>query len=62
MSTEAKKRGFFKGLKSEYKKVTWPKKREIFNATLVVLVSIVGISIIIKLLDMLFQFILSFTL
>ena len=61
MSTEKKNKGTVKGMRSEFKKIAWPTKSEVINSTLVVIAALVGVSIVTKLLDMLFQFILSFT-
>lgn len=60
--TEARKKGLIKGMKSEYKKISWPKKQDVLNMSLVVLAAIVGVSIVVKLIDLVFQFVLSFTL
>ncbi|MFM1514621.1 preprotein translocase subunit SecE [Helcococcus ovis] len=59
MSTE--KKGFLKGIRSEYGKIAWPTKSELLKATFVVIVTIAVVSAVTKLLDMLFGFILSFT-
>lgn len=61
MSTEKKKTGLVKGMNRELKKVVWPKKDEIIKSTLVVVSALIAVSIITKLLDLLFNFILSFT-
>lgn len=60
--TETRKKGLVKGMKSEYKKISWPRRQDIINMTLVVLATIVGVSIVVKLIDLIFQFVLSFTL
>lgn len=60
MSSE-KKSGLLKGIRKEFSKITWPKKDEVVKTTLVVIAAIIGISVLVKLVDMLFQFILSFT-
>ncbi|MFM1524102.1 MULTISPECIES: preprotein translocase subunit SecE [Helcococcus] len=59
MSTE--KKGFLKGIRNEYGKIVWPTKRELLKATFVVIVTIIAVSAVTKLLDMLFGFLLSFT-
>lgn len=59
--TEKKKTGFFKGIRNEFKKITWPTKNEIFKSTIVVVAALIGMSILVKLLDTIFRFILSFT-
>lgn len=61
MSTERNKPGLIKGMRQEFKKITWPSKNEVIRSTTVVLGALVAISIIIKLLDLLFRFLLSFT-
>ncbi|WP_297376430.1 preprotein translocase subunit SecE [uncultured Helcococcus sp.] len=59
--TEKKKTGFFRGIRNEFKKITWPTKNEIFKSTVVVVAALIGMSILVKLLDTIFRFILSFT-
>lgn len=59
--TEKKKIGFFRGIRNEFKKITWPTKNEIFKSTVVVVAALIGMSILVKLLDTIFRFILSFT-
>lgn len=59
--TEKKKTGFFRGIRNEFKKITWPTKNEVFKSTLVVIAALIGMSILVKLLDTIFRFILSFT-
>lgn len=59
--TEKKKTGFFRGIRNEFKKITWPTKNEVFKSTLVVVAALIGMSILVKLLDTIFRFILSFT-
>jgi preprotein translocase subunit SecE len=51
-------RKFFKDTKSEFSKVVWPKRRQVFNGTVIVLTSIVGVSIAVFALDSAFSFIL----
>ena len=57
--TEKKKTGLIKGMKTEFKKVVWPTKQEIINSTLVVVVSIIGIAVAIKLIDMVLRLLLK---
>lgn len=54
-----KKKGFLKGIKSEFKKIVWPTKKETINATAVVLVSLVVMSVLIKVIDVILRFFLS---
>ena len=52
---KAKKAGFFKGVKSEFKKITWPDKNSTFKQSVaVVSISIVA-GLIIAVLDFLIQ-------
>lgn len=60
MSSE-KKPGFLRGIKKEFGKVTWPTKNETLRTTVVVIAAIIGVSVLVKLIDLAFQFILSFT-
>lgn len=45
---------YFKEVKAEFKKVSWPSKKQVFNNTVVVLVSIVVSGVGVWLLDLLF--------
>lgn len=53
---KAKKKGFFAGIKSEMKKVVWPKKDTILKETTVVVIVSVILGIIISLVDLGFKF------
>lgn len=46
--------GFFKGMRSELKKVTWPTFRQVVNNTLVVLAVVISSGVFIGLVDFLF--------
>ena len=46
--------GFFKGMRSELKKVTWPSFRQVVNNTLVVLAVVISSGVFIGLVDFLF--------
>lgn len=46
---------YFKEVRSEFKKVSWPSRKQVFNNTVVVLVSIVVSGIAIWVLDFLFS-------
>ncbi len=46
---------FFKEIKSELKKVTWPTKKQVLNNTLIVIAVVVIIGIIIAIFDAIFQ-------
>ena len=59
------KRSFFKGIKSEFKKITWPTKDDVLKQTLVVtVITVVVVSVIccalIALLDYAFGFGMNF--
>ncbi|WP_069651087.1 preprotein translocase subunit SecE [Caloranaerobacter ferrireducens] len=43
--------GFFKGVKAELKKVSWPNKKQLVNYTTVVLVSCALMALLVWLLD-----------
>lgn len=46
---------FFKDVKAELKKVTWPTKKQAIKNTIVVLIFLVVIGLLVFLLDLLFQ-------
>lgn len=50
---------YFKGVKSEFKKVTWPSFKQIVNNTTTVIVSVIVIGLFIFLLDTAFGAILN---
>lgn len=47
----AKKPGFFKGLKSEYKKISWPDKESLFKQSVAVVCVSCVVGVIIAVLD-----------
>jgi len=49
--------GYFRELKSELKKVTWPSFKQIRNNTGVVIVAIIVVAAIVAIFDLAFQFI-----
>ena len=51
-----KKSGFFKGLKSEYKKITWPDKDSLLKQTVAVVCVSVVVGVIIAILDFMIQY------
>ncbi|MBP3603840.1 MAG: preprotein translocase subunit SecE [Lachnospiraceae bacterium] len=51
-----KKPGFFKGLKSEYKKITWPDKDSLLKQTVAVVCVSVVVGVIIAILDFMIQY------
>ncbi len=48
---------YFKEVKSEFKKVSWPSRKQVFNNTVVVLTTIVVSGVAIWAVDLLFNFI-----
>lgn len=52
---EEKKIGFFKGVKSEMKRVSWPTKKTLVNHTIIVIVMCIFMSLFIGVLDLGFQ-------
>ena len=49
-------KGFFKGVKSELKKVVWPTRKQLINNTIMVLILVVDLSIIVLGFDMILEF------
>ncbi|MBM7561781.1 preprotein translocase subunit SecE [Fusibacter tunisiensis] len=47
---------FFKGVRSEVKKVTWPSRKDVWNYTVVVLVMVLISAVSIGVLDTIFKF------
>lgn len=55
-TSKSKKAGdFFKGLKSEIKKITWPTRKELVKHTLVVIVACVFVALLLWVLDTAFH-------
>ncbi len=52
MSEEAKKTSWFKGLKSEFKKISWPTKKTLTKETIAVVVISVLLGVIITVVDL----------
>ncbi len=48
--------GFFKGVKSELKKVVWPTKNQLLNNTMLVVALVIAFAVIILGFDMLMEF------
>ena len=44
---KTKKPGFFKGVKSEFKKIAWPDKKSLFKQTFAVVVTTVVLGVLI---------------
>ncbi|MDW5299453.1 MAG: preprotein translocase subunit SecE [Sedimentibacter sp.] len=51
----ARVNNYFKGVKSELKKVNWPTKKELLNYTVVVLATTFAMALVIWGLDLVFQ-------
>ncbi len=49
-------KGFFKGIKSELKKVVWPNKNQLINNTVLVILLIAAFSVIILGFDVILDF------
>ena len=49
-------KGFFKGVKSELKKVVWPTKSQLINNTIMVVLFVVALSVIVLGFDMILEF------
>lgn len=50
---------FFKGVRSELKKVIWPNKKELVNNTVIVVISVVLVTFALWVLDSIFGFLLN---
>ena len=53
---KAKKTSFFKGLKSEFKKITWPDRESTFKQSVAVVAISVVVGVIIAILDYVIQY------
>ena len=53
---KAPKKNYWKGLKSEYKKIVWPNRETVTKQTIVVLVVSLLLGVLIGVLDMIFKF------
>ena len=51
---------FWKGIKTEFKKIVWPTKDDIIKQTIAVITSSVVIGVIISILDFIFKVLLNF--
>lgn len=60
--TEKKRGGFLKGIRSEFKKIVWPTKKELTNAFIVVIVSLITVSVTIWVLDTIIRFLIGLAL
>lgn len=59
-TSPALKRSWFQNLKTEFGKITWPTKKQLFRETVVVLVSAVILGLVIVLIDWLLNLGLQF--
>ncbi len=56
-STEKKAKGsYFKGLKAEFKKISWPDRKTVVKQTIVVVVVAVLLGLLISALDVIIQY------
>ena len=53
---KTKKPGFFKGVKSEFKKITWPDKKSMFKQAVAVVGISVVVGVIIAVIDLIAQY------
>ena len=53
---QEKKPGFFKGVKSEYKKITWPDKESLLKQSVAVVCVSVVVGVIIAVLDFIIKY------
>ncbi len=56
MSEKEKKPSFFKGVKGEFKKITWPDKKSLFKQTVAVICVSLVVGLIIAALDSVLQY------
>lgn len=54
------KPSFFKGVQSEFKKISWPDKAQLFKQSVAVICVSVVLGVVIALLDLLFQYGINF--
>ncbi|MGN0335454.1 MAG: preprotein translocase subunit SecE [Lachnospiraceae bacterium] len=52
----APKKSWFKGLKAEFKKISWPDKKTLVRESVAVIVSAIALGLIIKILDVLITY------
>lgn len=66
MSEKAEKKAripeFFKGVRAEFKKITWPDKTSLFKQTVAVISVSLVVGVLIAVLDSVIQFLMSFVL
>ena len=59
-TAKAPKKSFFQGLKSEFKKISWPDKKTLFKQTVAVIVCSLLLGGIIAVIDALLQYAIDF--
>ncbi|EGY80137.1 preprotein translocase subunit SecE [Peptoniphilus asaccharolyticus DSM 20463] len=50
---------YFRGVKSEFKKVVWPTKKEIVNLSMIVITAVIAFSILLTIYDKIVMFLLN---
>lgn len=53
---KTKKPGFFKGVKSEFKKITWPDKKSLLKQTVAVVLTTIVLGVLIAIFDFAIQY------
>ena len=53
---KTKKPGFFKGVKSEFKKITWPDKKSLLKQTVAVVLTTIVLGVLIAVFDFVIQY------
>ena len=53
---KTKKPGFFKGVKSEFQKITWPDKKSLLRQTVAVVLVTVALGVLIAVFDLAIQY------
>ncbi len=53
---KTKKPGFFKGVKSEFKKITWPDKKSLLKQTVAVVLTTIVLGVLIAVFDSAIQY------
>ena len=61
-TNKAQKTSWFKGVKAEYKKISWPDKKSLTKQTIAVVTTSVALALIIKILDVLMSYGIEFLL
>lgn len=61
-TSKAPKTSWFKGVKAEYKKISWPDKKSLTKQTIAVVSTSVALALIIKILDVIMSYGIEFLL